>query len=67
MLGRWPAIQVRTYGTLPSFPERTNSAADARKAPLRRWVPTCTTRSYLRAASTILRPSTTLCETGFST
>ena len=38
MVGRLPAIQVRAKGTLPSLPERTNSAACAElraAAPLR--------------------------------
>jgi hypothetical protein len=34
---------------------------------LRLWVPSCTTRLYFRAASTIMRPSHGLWLAGFST
>src|SRR5215218_7630371 len=52
---------------LPSTRTRTHANA-SRSAPLERLcVPVWTILLYLRAASTILRPSHTLCETGFST
>ena len=52
--------------TLPSAPEWTCSMASWTWGMLRRWVPSWTTRSYFRAASTIRRPSTTLWLAGFS-
>jgi len=60
-------MYARANGTLPSLPDLMNSWALWWWALLRRCVPAWTTRLYLRAASTILRPSTMLCEIGFST
>ena len=53
--------------TLPILPSWTIWINSAILGELRRCVPTWTTRWYLRAASTIRRPSTTLWLAGFST
>ena len=45
----------------------TQARASRKDSLDRLWVPVCTMRLYFRAASTDLRPSKTLCETGFST
>ena len=51
----------------PKLPARTQATASRMPWLERDWVPVWTMRSYLAAASTILRPSQMLWETGFST
>ena len=53
--------------TLPMPPSCRNLIACTTAGRLRFIVPTWTTRLYLRAASTIFRPSQTVCDAGFST
>ena len=67
MFGRSPAIHARANATFPSLPLCTYSRAAITLVWLRRCIPAWITTLYLRAASTIRRPSIRLCETGFST
>src|ERR1051326_2345672 len=53
--------------TRPIPPPSTKSAASLRNGEERRCVPTCVTRLVRCATSTILRPSTTVSDSGFST
>ena len=53
---------------MPRLPARTHATASAMPSMDERLcVPVCTILLYLRANSTMRRPSLTLCETGFST
>src|SRR5262245_14643777 len=69
----WPSFlvdedcQVRTNVTSPKLPLFTISRAFWKNAPERCIVPACTTRLYFRAACTILTPSFTYTQAGFST
>jgi len=53
--------------TFPSFPWAIITASSASDFEERRCVPTWTTRSLRRAASTMRRPSCTVIDRGFST
>ncbi len=66
--GDWfPTFQQRTDVTAPIFPLRRRSTACLKCAADRCCVPTWTMRLYLRAASTIARPSAMVTDVGFST
>ena len=53
--------------TLPSLPERMNSAASMMCLQLRHCEPICTTRWWRLAASSMARPSSMVVASGFST
>ena len=67
MLSRRLYTKARTNKILPILPCCMYSNASGIPLSERLWVPACTIRLYFRAASTILRLSQMLCETGFST
>src|SRR5262249_10528915 len=61
------ACRVRQKGISPAVPLLKISPPFWRNAPAPCLVPACTTRLYLRAAWTILTPSFTYTQAGFST
>ena len=65
--GRGLKQRPRAMYTLPMPPSWMNLIAWRTPALLRLFVPTCTTLLYRVAASTIFRPSQTVCDDGFST
>jgi len=67
MGSRWRYHKEWIHWTAPSVPLRMSSAAWMRAGSERCWVPACTIRLYLRAASMDLRPSQMQWLTGFST
>src|SRR6202453_3942761 len=52
--------------TSPSAPDEYSSRAFSYTMELTRWLPTCMMRLPFRTASTIAKPSSTLCDIGFS-